>query len=77
MDLEKGIEILKKDALYDGLTIDDLEALEIVLKKYEKVLFDLKLKNKMIDLMSEHLTSPINDREWVKRYFEERAREVL
>lgn len=77
MDLEKRIEILKKDASYDNLTIDDLEALEIVLKKYEKALFDLKLKNKMIDLMSEYLTSPINNKEWVKRYFEERAREDL
>lgn len=33
-------------------------------------------KDKIIDLMSEQLTSPIHDKSWVKEYYERKAKEV-
>ena len=33
-------------------------------------------KDKQIDLMSEQLTTPIHGKEWVKEYYERKAKEV-
>ena len=33
-------------------------------------------KDKIIDLMSEQLTTPIHGKEWVKEYYERKAKEV-
>ena len=33
-------------------------------------------KDKIIDLMSEQLTTPIHEKEWVKKYFERKAKET-
>lgn len=32
-------------------------------------------KDKMIDLMSEQLTTPIHGKEWIKKYYENKAKE--
>ena len=34
-------------------------------------------KDKIIDLMSEQLTTPIHGKEWVKEYYERKAKEIL
>ena len=34
-------------------------------------------KDKIIDLMSEQLTTPIHSKEWVKEYYERKAKEYL
>lgn len=34
-----------------------------------------KAKDKIIDLMSEQLTTPVHDKEYVKQYFENKAKE--
>lgn len=39
------------------------------------VLSMLKEKDKVIDLMSEQLTTPMHSKEWVKQYYENKAKE--
>lgn len=34
-------------------------------------------KDKIIDLMAEQLTTPIHDKEWIKKYYENKAKELL
>lgn len=34
-------------------------------------------KYKIIDLMAEQLTTPIHDKEWIKKYYENKAKELL
>lgn len=34
-------------------------------------------KDKIINLMSEQLTTPIHDKRWVKEYYERKAKEYL
>ena len=38
---------------------------------------ELEIKDKMIDLMSEHLTTPVHDKKWVIEYFENLAKEFV
>lgn len=45
-------------------------------KAIEVVLNAIKEKDKIIDLMSEQLTTPIHDKRWAKEYFERKAKEV-
>ncbi len=45
-------------------------------KAIETVLYMLKEKDKQIDLMAEQLTTPIHDKEWIKKYYENKAKEV-
>lgn len=33
-------------------------------------------KDKIIDFMTEQLTTPIHDKEWIKKYYENKAKEV-
>lgn len=42
-------------------------------KAIETVLSMLKEKDKMIDLMSEQLTTPMHNKEYVKQYFENKV----
>ena len=54
------------------------------IEKYQNILVTNDLlhikesqnKDKIIDLMSEQLTTPIHDKRWVKEYFERKAKEV-
>ena len=43
----------------------------------EKVLSMLKEKDKQIDLMAKQLTTPIHGKEWIKQYYENKAKELL
>lgn len=76
---EKAIEILEKiDVKFfiSGMTepkdyiIDKADEVNVAI---ETVLSMLKEKDKIIDLMSEQLTTPMHDKEWVKEYFENKA----
>lgn len=48
-------------------------------KKWKNRYYKMKVKNreldKIIDLMSEELTTPIHNKEWVKQYYENKAKE--
>ena len=41
----------------------------------ETVLSLIEEKDKQIDLMSEQLTTPIHDKNWVKEYYEKKVKE--
>ena len=43
--------------------------------RYYKIRKQLREKEKIIDLMSEQLTTPIHDKNWVKKYYEKKAKE--
>lgn len=54
------------------------------IEKYQNILVTNDLlhikesqnKDKIIDLMSEQLTTPIHSKEWVKEYYERRTKEI-
>lgn len=79
MTEEQAIEILEKiDVKFfiSGMTeqkdyiIDKADEVNVAI---EIVLSMIEEKDKIIDLMSEQLTTPIHDKEWVKEYFENKA----
>lgn len=78
---QEEIEILKefKDKGYAKLYIKyNGNRPEINLKiknSIETVLSMLEEKNKVIDLMAEELTTPMHSKEWVKQYYENKAKE--
>lgn len=45
--------------------------------RYYKIRKQLREKEKIIDLMSEQLTTPIHSKEYVKEYYERKAKEIL
>lgn len=45
----------------------------VFISDLKNVLAMLKEKDKQIDLMSEQLTTPVHDKEYVKQYFENKA----
>ena len=59
------------EALHEGWKIE-LEKTDNRIKELES---DKEIKYKMIDLMSEHLTTPVHDKKWVIEYFENLAKE--
>lgn len=70
---EESLEKLKRQILIEecGKNI----GIPVFISDLKNVLAMLKEKDKMIDLMSEQLTTPIHDKEWVKQYFENKAKE--
>lgn len=38
-----------------------------------KIIEDNEMKDKIIDLMSEQLTTPVHSKEWVKEYYERKS----
>lgn len=82
---EKAIEYFKKHIKYFEEQIKFIEATECdyyyeELELYQintilSILSMLEEQDKIIDLMSEYLTTPIHGKEWVKRFFEEKAKE--
>lgn len=48
----------------DVCTQDELNSIGILLNLYKK-------KSKMVEIMAEHLTTPIHGKEWVIKYFED------
>lgn len=53
-----------------------INSLENILSDHKRGLKEDEEKDKIIDLMSEQLTTPIHDKRWVKEYFERKAKEV-
>lgn len=45
----------------------------VLISDLKNVLAMLKEKDKMIDLMSEQLTTPIHDKKWIKKYYENKV----
>nr|DAG74070.1 MAG TPA: hypothetical protein [Caudoviricetes sp.] len=70
---EKAIEKIKRKILL-GKCEKNI-GIPVYISELETVLSMLKEKDKIIDLMSEQLTTPIHDKEWVKQYFENKAKE--
>ena len=52
------------------------EAIMKIADKRDELKEKVEQKDKIIDLMSEQLTTPIHDKKWVKEYYERKAREV-
>ena len=52
---------------------NELDSCEGFCKATDIVLNLIKKQSKMIDLMAEQLTSPINDKEWVIKFYEKEA----
>ena len=44
--------------------------------RYYKIRKQLREKEKIIDLMSEQLTTPIHSKEWVKEYYKKITKEL-
>lgn len=71
MTEQEAIEVLRKhkeiiDKEY--FKARNSKAIEVVLNALEE-------KDKIIDLMSEQLTTPIHSKEWVKEYYERKVKE--
>ena len=72
MTEQEAIEVLRKhkeiiDKEY--FKARNSKAIEVVLNALEE-------KDKIIDLMSEQLTTPIHSKEWVKEYYKKVAKEL-
>ena len=50
---------------------------EILPEDLEWLINQLKIHDTMINLMAPRLTSPVNDADWVKKYFKEEAEKRL
>lgn len=48
----------------------DLDCIETILNLLQTQQAEIENKEKIIDLMSEQLTTPIHSKEWVKEYYE-------
>lgn len=72
-DIRENIEILKKIALKVGKECDGIRChvVENNIELREKII----KQNKIIDLMAEQLTAPMNDKEWVKEYYRKKVEE--
>ena len=70
---EESLEKLKRQILIEecGKNI----GMPVFISDLKNVLAMLKEKDKIIDLMSEQLTTPVHDKEYVKQYFENKAKE--
>lgn len=51
------------------------EAIMKIADERDELLKERQLKNKVIELMAEHLTTPVHDKKWVIDYFENLAKE--
>lgn len=70
---EESIEKIKRQILIGecGKNI----GIPVFISDLKNILSMLKEKDKIIDLMSEQLTTPVHDKEYVKQYFENKAKE--
>lgn len=57
-------EVNEKQWIESNFNVSERNKLRAILKFIKK-------QEKIIDLMSERLTTPIHSKEWVKRYYEE------
>lgn len=74
MDISKHIVNLKEYIRIDKQNIEytgdfgefckkHIEDIEVILKENQRL-------NKVVEIMAEHLTTPINGKDWVIKYFE-------
>lgn len=56
--------------------VKKLEKYSLYKQEFSNLNKQLKSKDKIIDLISEQLTTPIHSKEWVKEYYERKAKEV-
>lgn len=68
---EKAIEKIKRKILL-GKCEKNI-GIPVYISELETVLSMLKEKDKQIDLMSEQLTTPIHDKKWIKKYYENKV----
>ncbi len=85
---EESIEYLKKHIKYFEEQIkfieatdcdyydEELELYQNRVKQFNTVLSMLEEKDKQIDLMAEQLTTPIHGKEWIKKYYENKVKDV-
>lgn len=68
---EESLEKLKRQILIEecGKNI----GIPVFISDLKNILSMLKEKDKIIDLMSEQLTTPMHDKEYVKQYFKNKA----
>ena len=55
---------------------EELELYQNRVKQFNTVLSMLEEKDKQIDLMAEQLTTPIHGKEWIKKYYENKVKDV-
>ena len=81
MTKEEAIELLEKIDVKFFLSgmmeqrnyiVDKADEVNVAI---ETVLSLIEEKDKQIDLMSEQLTTPIHDKNWVKEYYEKKVKE--
>lgn len=53
------------------------EAIMKIADERDELKEESEQKDKIIDLMSEQLTTPIHSKEWVKQYFKDKAKEKI
>lgn len=85
MTKEQAIKSFKKYIIFQESTLNDyykmdeefykdqIEQLELSTTLLKTVLSIIEEQDKVIDLMSEQLTTPVHDKEYVKQYFENKA----
>lgn len=68
---EESLEKLKRQILIEecGKNI----GIPVFISDLKNILSMLKEKDKQIDLMSEQLTTPIHDKKWIKKYYENKV----
>lgn len=71
MTKEQAIERLKRKILL-GKSEKNI-GIPVYISELETVLSMLEEKDKQIDLMSEQLTTPIHDKKWIKKYYENKV----
>lgn len=71
---EKSLEKIKRQIL-----LEDRKniGIPVFISDLKNVLTLMEEKDKQIDLMSEQLTTPIHSKEYVKEYYERKAKEIL
>lgn len=72
---EKSLEKIKRKVLVEegGKNI----GISVFISDLKNILASIEEKDKQIDLMSEQLTTPIHSKEYVKEYYERKAKEIL
>lgn len=74
----EGDYITREMSIAKDVVLQELENTEVDLYKANKRIADLLLilgdRDRMINKMAEHLTTPMHNKEWVIKYYEERCK---
>ena len=70
---EKSLEKIKRQILLEEGRKNI--GIPVFISDLKNVLALIEEKDKQIDLMSEQLTTPIHDKNWVKKYYEKKVKE--